>query len=524
MLALLACFGFFVLSSGRQNDKVHWKGQSKPAVKPRAAPVAEERSTDNFRFLNSDTKPYQVKSLPDVSFDIGELYSGLVPIDLKNKSRALYFVFQPTIGPKVDEITIWLNGGPGCSSLEGFFQENGRFLWLPGQFAPEINPYSWVNLTNMLWIEQPVGTGFSIGEVTATSEEEIAQDFVNFFLNFENIFGIKNFKIYVTGESYAGRYVPYISAAMIDKHDKTHFDLSGALVYDPCIGAYDYSQEEAVTLPFVLENNAILGLNESFIAQIAALDKSCGYAEYRDKYLTFPPHGIQPEAFFNYDTEANCDVFDDTFYAALDLNPCFNIYHITDACPIIPDVLGFPGSLEITTPGLPIYFDRADVKAAMHAPDINWNECSVGPVFVGSTGPDDNFQQDSSLDPIQHVLPKVIEHTNRVLVSNGDLDFVIITNGTLLAIQNMTWNGKLGFQSKPSTPIVITEPDLVYAAAFTANGYGGVDGPQGTMGIQHFERGLMWAETYQSGHMQPEYQPRSSYRHLQWVLGRINEL
>ena len=76
-------------------------------------------------------------------------------------------------------------------------------------------------------VEQPVGTGFSIGEVTATTEEEIAEDFVDFFLNFENIFGIKNYKIYVTGESYAGRYVPYISAAMIDQKDETHFNLSG---------------------------------------------------------------------------------------------------------------------------------------------------------------------------------------------------------------------------------------------------------------------------------------------------------
>jgi carboxypeptidase C (cathepsin A) len=76
-------------------------------------------------------------------------------------------------------------------------------------------------------VEQPVGTGFSIGEITATNEEDIAEDFVNFFLNFENIFGIKNFKIYVTGESYAGRYVPYIAGAMIDKANTTHFDLSG---------------------------------------------------------------------------------------------------------------------------------------------------------------------------------------------------------------------------------------------------------------------------------------------------------
>ena len=72
-----------------------------------------------------------------------------------------------------------------------------------------------------------MGTGFSIGEVTATTEEEIAQDFIKFFKNFEVTFGIKNFKIYVTGENYAGRYVPYISAAMLDQKDKHYYDLSG---------------------------------------------------------------------------------------------------------------------------------------------------------------------------------------------------------------------------------------------------------------------------------------------------------
>ena len=95
--------------------------------------------------------------------------------------------------------------------------------------APLENPYSWVNLTNVLWVEQPVGTGFSIGKVTATSEEDIAQDFVKFFKNFQKKFGIKNFKIFVTGESYAGRYVPFISAAMLDEKDKEYYDLTGRI-------------------------------------------------------------------------------------------------------------------------------------------------------------------------------------------------------------------------------------------------------------------------------------------------------
>lgn len=76
----------------------------------------------------------------------------------------------------------------------------------------------------------------------------------------------------------------------------------------------------------------------------------------------------------------------------------------------------------------------------------------------------------------------------------------------------MTWGGKLGFQSKPTKPIVIKLPDLQYEALFDANGFDGYDDPPAgnTMGIQHYERGLMWAETFLSGHMQRTDPPRST--------------
>ena len=82
-------------------------------------------------------------------------------------------------------------------------------------------------------MEQPVGTGFSIGEITAKTQEETAQDVVKWFKNFQNTFGIKKFKIYIAGESYAGRYVPYVFAAMLDQNDKEYYDLKGALIYSP---------------------------------------------------------------------------------------------------------------------------------------------------------------------------------------------------------------------------------------------------------------------------------------------------
>lgn len=114
-----------------------------------------------------------------------------------------------------------------CASRESIF------LGEPYKCAlVSIKYHRWINkqkqcVNSHPRVDQPVGTGYSIGTPTATTQEETAQDFIKFFKNFEKTFGIKNFKIYVTGESYAGRYVPYISAAMLDENDKEYFDLQG---------------------------------------------------------------------------------------------------------------------------------------------------------------------------------------------------------------------------------------------------------------------------------------------------------
>ncbi|KAJ5430119.1 Peptidase S10 serine carboxypeptidase [Penicillium cf. griseofulvum] len=473
------------------------------------------KSHKDYRFLSKETKPYLVDSLPDVPFDVGEMYSGLVPIDMDNSSRALFFIFQPTINEPVDEVTIWLNGGPGCSSMESFLQETGQFIWQPGTFAPVENPYAWVNLTNVLWLFYR-HTNCYLTRRDSTRLCQVLQEL-------PEDFGIKNFKIYVTGESYAGRYVPYISAAMLDEKDKEYFDLDGALAYDPCIGQFDYVQEEIPVVPFVQQNANLFNFNESFMAELDRKHKTCGYEEFIDKYLTFPPPEAQPPMLFNDTSNADCALFDLVYNEVFHINPCFDLYEINLMCPLLWDVLAFPTSLDYQPAGATVYFDRPDVKRALHAPKTAWSGCSPDPVYVGgSSGPEQ--EGDISANPIEHVLPQVIEATNRVLISNGDFDMVIITNGTLLAIQNMTWNGHLGFQQKPNTPIDITMPDLLYADVFAENGASELDGPQGIMGVQHYERGLMWAESYQAGHMQPQYQPRVAYRHLEWLLRRTEKL
>jgi carboxypeptidase D len=122
------------------------------------------------------------------------------------------------------------------------------------------------------------------------------------------LFGIKNFKIYVTGESYAGRYVPYIADAMLEKQNETYYNVSGILVYDPCIGSYTYTNNAFIN-KFVHDNNNVLGFNDSFIATLDEKHESCGYAEFIEDYLVFPPNGSQPEKYFNTTADADCDTW-----------------------------------------------------------------------------------------------------------------------------------------------------------------------------------------------------------------------
>lgn len=262
---------------------------------------------------------------------------------------------------------------------------------------------------------------------------------MDFFENFENLFGIRDFKIYVTGESYAGRYVPYIASAMLDKNDTSLFNVSGALLYDPCIGDWDFTQQEVPVVPFAKRNNNVMNFNASFLADLEARHESCGYADILSTYLTYPPPGPQPAVFFNSSANTSCALWEALDHAAFAVNPCFDVYDVTSQCPLLWDVLAHRTQFDYIPPGTEAYPNRSDVKAALHVPDdINWYLDQHFNVYVaggGSGGPE--MAGETSLDPIQYTLPRVIEATNRVLISNGDLDMIILTNGTLLAIQNM---------------------------------------------------------------------------------------
>jgi carboxypeptidase D len=142
--------------------------------------------------------------------------------------------------------------------LSGLLTENGPFTWEAGTLAPVQNPYSWTNLTNMLWIEQPIGVGFSQGTPNITNEVELADEFRGFYKSFVDTFDTHSWKTYITGESYAGYYVPYIADGFISANDTEYFNLAGISINDPIIGD-ETIQQQGMLRVFLVTNFANSG-------------------------------------------------------------------------------------------------------------------------------------------------------------------------------------------------------------------------------------------------------------------------
>lgn len=121
-----------------------------------------------------------------------------------------FWFFESRATPKTDPTVMWLNGGPGCSSLLGLFTENGPCTIDKDTLQTKTNPNSWNKNANLLYVDQPPGTGFSNG-TWDHGEAGVAKDMYTFLQAFFEHFPEYNRNFHIFGESYAGHYVPAIS-------------------------------------------------------------------------------------------------------------------------------------------------------------------------------------------------------------------------------------------------------------------------------------------------------------------------
>lgn len=175
------------------------------------------------------------------------VYSGYVNVDAKHGAHLYYLFFESLNSPSTDPLVIWLNGGPGCSSLFGAFIENGPFSIDANATTTGLhrNPFSWTAKANVLYIDQPVGTGFSYvvnptGYVT--SEKKMATELYVLLHTF--LFKLhpefSHHDLYIFGESYAGKYIPSISDYILQQNANTSetINLRGIGIGDGWVSPY----------------------------------------------------------------------------------------------------------------------------------------------------------------------------------------------------------------------------------------------------------------------------------------------
>ncbi|GFO28043.1 carboxypeptidase [Plakobranchus ocellatus] len=129
-----------------------------------------------------------------------------------------YWFIESENSPQSDPLVLWLNGGPGCSSLFGLLGENGPLRMVPER-AVEKNPFGWTKVANMLYLEAPAGVGFSFSKSKdySTNDDDTA---INNFAALKDFFRkfpeYKDHDFYISGESYAGYYIPTLVSLIID--------------------------------------------------------------------------------------------------------------------------------------------------------------------------------------------------------------------------------------------------------------------------------------------------------------------
>ncbi|KAI0829246.1 serine carboxypeptidase [Trametes gibbosa] len=141
--------------------------------------------------------------------------------DLASDKSIWFWFFEARSNPATAPLTIWLNGGPGSSSMIGLFQEHGPCRITNDSKSVNLNPNSWNEVSNMLYIDQPVGVGFSHGTADVGTSQQAAEDmwkFLQIFFSDSRFSKYQKNDFALWTESYGGHYGPTFAAYFLDQN------------------------------------------------------------------------------------------------------------------------------------------------------------------------------------------------------------------------------------------------------------------------------------------------------------------
>ena len=453
---------------------------------------------------NSSVESDIVKSLPNYAYH-GRLYSGYLSVSNTKQFHYMFNLAHEDWEHK--PLVLWLNGGPGCSSLDGWSAENGPMqMDEKGNFV--MNEYSWHRAANMLYIESPGDVGFSYIDSKLDYELEInddiaAQDNFNALQDFFKKFpSFKGKDFYISGESYAGIYIPMLAEKIINYNNNVSaiekINLKGILVgngvadwnYDIKNAQYDFVfthhlisyEERQYFNKYCIKEidkekcNALIGEVTERLENINLYDylQKCATPtnEYGDKDYFSSYYLRCPWAFHNLKQKQQ------KLKEKLDRIKSQNLRN--------DNIFKPPQSLKaslipqcLDTTQINKYFNREEVKRALHVKmDKTWDLCSsdVNKRYV--------IQDKGSI----WAYPTILNSGVRVLIYSGDTDLSVPFNGNQAWIKNL----KLEVVKKWTQW-------RAYGDKNNVSGYY----------IKY--KGLTFCTVKGTGHMVPEWKPKEAY-------------
>jgi len=387
-----------------------------------------------------------ITSLPGWDGDLpSKHYSGYLPVGKDGTKFLHYWFIESENDPTTDPVTLWLNGGPGSSSLIGLFTENGQIATndnsLNGTGTPKLfyNQYSWQQVSSTIYLESPAGVGFSYCLQAGTNktvectntDDSTASDSYDFLVNFFNAYPeyVKN-EFYITGESYAGIYIPMLTQQIMN-NKPTNINLKGLAIGDGCwgntVGTCAFSSGDAMRI------SANFYHGHALFSEVlwATIESSCG---------DFSKISAQCEQAL---AQMNVEI------------GSFDVYNIYDECGV--DDLRFLDYFEKDTPEGPYYLKAFAKNYSTVVEALNQRKHSQpsqlqggvnGDYYCGGETAMDRYLADASVRTAIHVrsdnpgqrytktatdlrpLYKSIVPLYRMLIYSGDADACVPYYGT----------------------------------------------------------------------------------------------
>ncbi|GAB5370145.1 hypothetical protein AAMO2058_001466800 [Amorphochlora amoebiformis] len=430
-------------------------------------------------------------------------YAGFIPAGNDTQDGTTYEKFEHYMfiesenNPKTDPLVIWTNGGPGASSFFGLMVELGPFMLsdlslgtkefnetgIPTLFP---NEYSWTKVASILILNSPSPVGYSYCQPAGPSgngtscgvwnDTRTAVYNYEFLLNWFKVFPeYQANDLYITGESYAGIYVPTLAREIIQNENK--INLKGWAVGDGCLGTDILcgGGPGAWNGPF-FHVEFMHGHGQFSDKTYEAIQENCSLQELR--------MNKEVGAYYNYNLYDDC-WYENGFLKAYDPDrsywgPPFRVGKTEDGGALNDYPCGGNGALTkwIGTP---------EVKAALHVPQDAF-------FFSGDNGA--GFDYRSSEPNLSEFYKNVAENTNyRVLIYNGD------TDPGLNSFIMQNWTRALGLEEAQSW------------RPWTIDGKSRMGGY-----VVRYKGDFDTLTIRGSGHMVPEFKPRASLEFLtRWL-------